>query len=58
VQCELAGCVHPAIVIDGDPGDTAQGWCDLCRAVARQQEEEILALGARRRRLGKAEGTS
>ena len=39
-QCELAGCVHPAIyVIDGDPGDTTQGWCALCRAVAHQQEK-------------------
>jgi hypothetical protein len=58
-QCELAGCVHPPIYVnDGDPGDTAQGWCDLCRKLAHQQEEEILALGARRRRLRKAEGTS
>jgi hypothetical protein len=59
VQCELAGCGHPAIyVIDGHPGDTAQGWCDLCREVAHQLEEELMALGARRKRSRKAEGTS
>jgi hypothetical protein len=57
VQCELAGCVHPAIyAIDGDPDDTAQGWCDLCRAVASQQEEELMALGALRTRSRNAEG--
>lgn len=53
VQCEIAGCKHPVIYIDDDepnPADTAQGWCDLCRAVARQQEEELLALGALGRR--------
>lgn len=49
-QCEQAGCRHPAIyVIDGDPSDTAQGWCQLCRDVAHQQAEELLALASHRR---------
>ena len=55
-QCELAGCKHPAIyLLDGDPADTVLGWCDLCREVAHRQEQELMALGARRRRAGKAE---
>ncbi len=59
VQCELAGCKHPAIyVIEGDRADTVLGWCALCRKVARKQEEELAALGARRKRLRKVEGPS
>ena len=54
VQCELAGCVHPAIFYDDGEPETAQGWCDLCRQVAHQQEEALMTLGARRRRLRKA----
>jgi Restriction endonuclease len=52
VQCKEAGCKHPAIYIDDEanPADTAQGWCDLCRNVARRQEEQLQALGARRLR--------
>ena len=54
MQCELAGCKHPAVyVIDGDRADTVLGWCALCRAVARQQEEELAELGARQKRLRK-----
>jgi len=57
VQCEIAACRHPPIYADGtDPADTAQGWCDLCRAVAHKQEDELLALGSRRRRKGTVEG--
>ena len=59
VQCELAGCKHPAIyVIKGDRADTVLGWCALCRKIARKQEEELAALGARRKRLRKVEGPS
>ena len=59
VQCELAGCKHPAIyVIEGDRADTVLGWCALCREIARKQEEELVALGARRKRLRKVEGPS
>jgi hypothetical protein len=32
-HCEVAGCKHPAIY-DLDDGETAQGWCARCRAVA------------------------
>ena len=54
MQCELAGCKHPAVyVIEGDRADTVLGWCALCRAVARQQEEELAELGARQKRLRK-----
>jgi hypothetical protein len=51
-QCETAGCKHPAVYVVNpiDPADTTQGWCAVCRDVARQQEEELLALAARRRR--------
>lgn len=49
-QCEKAGCRHPPIYsIDGDPRGTAQGWRQLCREVAHEQEEELLALASRRR---------
>lgn len=34
-QCEQAGCKHPA-VYELEDGTTAQGWCDLCRTVARE----------------------
>jgi len=52
MQFEQAGWKHPVIYADDEskPADTAQGWCDLCRAVAHQQEEELQALGARRLR--------
>jgi hypothetical protein len=54
MQCELAGCKHPAVyVIEGDRADTVLGWCALCREVARQQEEELAELGARPKRLRK-----
>lgn len=50
-QCERAGCKHPALYVSPtDSADTAQGWCALCRDVARQQENELLALAPRRRR--------
>jgi Restriction endonuclease len=58
VQCELAECKHPAVyVIDGNPAATALGWCELCRAVARQQEQELVALGARRKRPRNSQGS-
>jgi hypothetical protein len=54
VQCQLAGCQHPA-VFDEPAGRTAQGWCGLCRGVAEQQVDELMALGARRKRSSRAE---
>jgi hypothetical protein len=32
-QCEVAGCRHPAVHLLED-GETWQGWCARCRAVA------------------------
>jgi hypothetical protein len=55
LQCELARCKHPAVyAIEGDPEDMVLGWCDLCRQVAHRQEEELILLGGRARRLGRA----
>jgi hypothetical protein len=54
MQCEPAGCKHPAVYfIEGDRADTVLGWCALCRKVARQQEEELVELGGRQKRLRK-----
>lgn len=54
-QCECAGCKHPAVYINlNDSSDTAQGWCALCRAVAHEQEEELIARATRRRRRSSA----
>jgi hypothetical protein len=54
MQCELAGCKHPAVyVVEGDRADTVLGWCALCRQIARQQEEELVELGTRQKRLHK-----
>ncbi len=36
-----------AYVSPTDLADTAQGWCALCRDVARQQEDELLTLAPR-----------
>jgi len=45
-----AGCRHPAVYVNPtDPSDTAQGWCALCREVAHQQEDELLARATQRR---------
>lgn len=48
-QCEQAGCKHTAVFSDG-----TLGWCDLCRAVATEQEDELIALGARKKRTREA----
>lgn len=50
-QCEQAGCLHPAVyVIEGDPADTALGWCQLCRDFAHQQEDELIGRATKRRK--------
>ena len=59
VQCELAGCRHPAVYdIDGNPEDISLGWCDLCREVAHRQEEDLIVLGARAKRRGDTNDSS
>jgi len=59
MQCELAGCKHPPIYVhESNLAETALGWCALCRAVARQQEGELRALGVHRRRLRRVRGPS
>ena len=33
-QCIIAGCTHPYVYVNDEDGETMQGWCTLCRAVA------------------------